>query len=362
MKNYLKLICLIFILFMTPISAQSPYSLHINGIPYELTSPLISKNDTIYIALPQLASLTFSELNTNEDIFTLNFQDKIYKFRPNQSTFDAEFKSATLTASTFLVGDILYVPFETFDYLNCSYEIQTATRVINLTCPTIYSPNSDTAKDHTYIESVYHLKNLPEHILSFTTKDACKEILDATLTNKDYISFVDNSNKDKVVNYLKNRLTYSPYNNITVSYRIINTHAYPNKITDTITLPLKVDFYGDNLRLQLNDTVRTYPVIWATYYPSHSLTQMDLQKSVDSTLMHALYEYYRNEFDLKDDKYFKPYSILTSSRTNQIVKSTYSLSYEENDSLNEYETNYTVKIQRVHPSGQIRYIIDIYAD
>ena len=120
MKNYLKLICLIFILFMTPVSAQSPYSLHINGISYELTSPLISKNDTIYIALPQLASLTFSELNTNEDIFTLNFQDKIYKFRPNQSTFDAEFKSATLTASTFLVGDILYVPFETFDYLNCS--------------------------------------------------------------------------------------------------------------------------------------------------------------------------------------------------------------------------------------------------
>lgn len=362
MKNYLKLICLIFILFMTPVSAQSPYSLHINSIPYELTSPLISKNDTIYIALPQLASLTFSELHTNEGIFILNFQDKIYKFRPNQSTFEAEFKSATLTAPTFLVGETLYVPFEIFDYLNCSYEIQTSNGVINLTCPTIYSPNSDTPKDHTYIESIYHLKNLPEHILSFTTKDACKEILDTALTNKDYISYVDNSNKDKVVHYLKNRLTYSPYNNITVSYRLINTHTYPNKITDTITLPLKIDFYGDNLRLQLNDTVQTYPVIWATYYPSHSLTQMDLQKSVDSTLMHALYEYYRNEFDLKDDKYFKPYSILTSSRTNQIVKSTYSLSYEENDSLNEYETNYTVKIQRVHPSGQIRYIIDIYAD
>lgn len=361
MKNYLKLICLIFILFMTPIFAQSPYTLHINDIPYELNNPLLSKNDTIYIALPQLADLTFSEITTKEDTFILNFQDKTYTFRPNQKTFEAEFKSAPFKASTFLMNEILYVPFEVFDYLNCSYEIQKTTGVINLTCPTVYSPNSDTPKDHTYIESPYHLKNLPEHILSFTTEDSYEEMLNNPLTNKHYISFVDNSNKDKVTHYLKNRLSYSPYNNISVSYRLINTHTYPNKITDTITLPLKVDFYSNTLRLQLNDTVWTYPVIWATYYPPHSLTEMSLQKSVDSTLMHALYEYYRNEFDLKDDKYFKPYSVLTSSRTNQIVNNTYSLSYKDNDSLNEYETNYTVKVQRVHPSGQIRYIIDIYA-
>lgn len=362
MKNHLKLICLIFILFMTPISAQSTYRLHINGIPYELTTPLLSKNDTIYIALPQLADLTFSELTTNDDCFILNFQNKLYKFKPNQSSFNIDFKSMALKSSTFLMKETLYIPLEIFDYLNYPYAVDQSSEIINLTCPTIYSPNTDTPTDHTYIESSYHLKNLPQHLLSFTTEDSCKKILNDALTNKHYISFVDNSNKDKVIPYLKTRLTYSPYNKISVSYRVINTHTYPNTILDTVTLPLKVDFSGDALRLQLNDSSWTYPMIWATYYPSYSLTQMDLQKSVDSTLMHALYEYYRNAFDLKDDKFFKPYSILTSDRTNQIINNAYSLSYIDNDSLNAHETNYTVKIQRVHPSGQLRYIIDIYMD
>ena len=340
-------------------SAQVPYTLHINGIPYELTTPLLSKNDTLYIALPQLADLTFGEITTQQDTFTFNFQDKAYKFKSNQKDFESGFKSSSLTVPTFFMDETLYVPLEVLDYLSCSYEIQESTGIINLICPTIYSPNTDSPIDHTYIESPYHLKNLPKHIQSFSTEGTFEEILNDALTNKYYISFLDNSNSNKVTNYLKDRLAYSPYNNILVSYRVINTHTYPNKITDTITLPLKLDFYGPTLRLNLNDTVWTYPAIWSTYYPSYSLNEMNLQKSVDSTLMHALYEYYRNEFDLKDDKYFHPYSFITSERTNQLINNTYSLSYKDDDSLNEYETNYTVKVQRVHPSGQIHYIIDI---
>ncbi|MEG0388994.1 MAG: hypothetical protein RR582_11750, partial [Niameybacter sp.] len=130
-------------------------------------------------------------------------------------------------------------------------------------------------------------------------------------------------------------------------------------IMDTITLPLKIEFSGNNLRLRLGEEKIDYPMVWATYYPKQSLTEMDLQKTFDATLMHALYEHYRNTYDLKDDKYFMPYSLISSEGTNQMLRLAYSTSFKADDSLTELETPYTLRMQRVHPSGRIHYIVDI---
>lgn len=359
MKNYIKLICILCLLLMTPVYANTQYTLKVNDISYQLSTPLIERNDTLYMDLNELANILFTHVTVDQETYVLNFQDKTYELKGNVKTVSKGIEKYILSTPPVAIDNKVYVPIELFEIILGKDNLDIAQGNIQITCPTLFSRNSDSPEEHTYILSPYNLNNLPKHIMALSTEDTITNAINTAITNKDYISFLDNSNQTKVTDYLRSRLTFSPYNNIQVSYRIINTHTYPNQITDTVTLPLKIDFYGSTIRLKLGEDQWTYPTIWSTYYPKRSLADMDLQKSVDTTIMRALYEYYRNKHDLRDDKYFSPFTISSSNRTNEMLHDAYSISYRNDDTLKEYETSYTISIQRIHQSGKLHFVIDI---
>ncbi|MEG0085527.1 MAG: hypothetical protein RR448_02465 [Niameybacter sp.] len=364
MKNYIKLICFSFIclLLIKPINAATSYTLEVNEVPYQTKAPLIERNDTLYISLSELADIFYADLTIEGESYFLNFQSKTFKLQPELRTFSSGSEKLILSEPCFKLEDTLYVPIHFLQLILEDGTVTLEDHTLQITTPVAYSRNSDSPTDHTYLESTYNLKNLPKHIVSLSTGTPTEIILESAISNKQYVSFLDNTNQTKVLDYLRSRLGHSPYNNIQVTYRILNTHTYPNQIVDTVTLPLKIDFYGSTLQLHLGSDKWTYPTIWSTFYPTYSLTEMDLHKSVDATLMRALYEYYRNKHDLKDDKYFSPFTLISSERTNEMLHQTYSLSYADNDLLTEHETTYTIRVQRVHQSRKLHYIIDIAAN
>lgn len=363
MKNLVKMLVFFFIfLSTTTLQASTTYSLKVNNILYNLESPLIQKNDMLYITADELAEITFGTLTEHKGTYTLSVQGKDVLFAPNKLSFNLEGKSYTFSVSPFILDDKLYIPIELLNSLGYSLKTNSNTQEIFLNIPTPYSRNMDDPQEHHFIDSFYNLERLPAHLLNLSSEEVLQSAITSAVSSKQYISFLDNTNKAKLADFIRTRVTYSPYNNMKVSFRVINTHTYPNTFTDTITLPLKVSFSGDNLILYIGNTRIDSPMYWATFYPSKTLTQMDLHKSFDATLMRALYEYYRNTYGLKDDKYFQPFTLISSDRTNEMVHDAYSLSFKSDDSLTEYESTYTVRVNRIHPSGSIHYIIDVLAE
>lgn len=359
MKNALKLILLLFVLFVAPVYADTAYTLKVNNILYNLDAPFITKNDTLYIAADELAEITFGLLTDKEGSYTLSIQGTDIYITPNKLNFTMNSKAYTFSAMPFLVEEQLYLPIDFLNDISYPMKIDETNKVVSINCPTTYSRNIDDPSEHQFIVSDYNLTNLPTHVLSLSNEQVVQEAISSTQASKSYISFLDNSNKSNLADFIRNRTGYSPYNNIQVSFRVLNTHTYPNEIVDTITLPLKIGFSGNNLVLNLGEERIDYPMYWATFYPKQSLNEMDLNKSFDSTLMHALYEYSRNKSELKDDKYFSPFTRISSERTNEMLHEAYSTSFKADDSLHEYESTYTVRVSRVHPSGMIHYIVDI---
>lgn len=359
MKNILKLILLLFVLCVTPVYGNTGYTLKVNNILYNLDTPFITKNDTLYIAADGLAKITFGTLTEDKASYTLSIQDMDISITPNQLNFIANSTAHTLSAAPFLSEGTLYVPVDLLKAISYPVKIDEARKIVSIDCPTPYSRNVDTPSKHQFITSDNHLTNLPTHVVSLSDEKLVKEAIDYALDSKSYISFLDSSNKNKIADFIRSRISYSPYNNIKVSFRVINTHTYPNEIVDTTTLPLKIGFSGNNLVLNLGKERIDYPMYWATFYPKHDLNTMDLNKSFDVTLMHALYEHFRNASELKDDKYFSPFMLISSERTNEMLHKAYSTSFKFDDSLNEYESTYTIRVSRVHPSGMIHYIVDI---
>lgn len=363
MKNSFKMLVLVLILFcVSPLQASTTYSFKVNNILYNLESPLIQKNDAFYITAQELADITFGTLTQNNDSYTLSLQGKAIQFAPHKLTFTMSGQTYTFSALPFMLSERLYIPIDFLKILDYPLEIDVTNQEICLDIPSPYSRNVDTPSEHSFIDSTYNLKNLPAHLLSLSNTEDITAAIDSATTSKYYMSFLDNTNKNKLADFIRTRITYSPYNNMKVSFRVINTHTYPNIFMDTVTHPLKIGFSGNDLILYIGDTHVDYPMYWTTFYPNKSLTQMDVHKSFDATLMRALYEYYRNAYELKDDKYFEPFALIKSDRTNEMLHGVYSLSFKADDTLQEYESAYTIRVSRVHPSGSIHYIVDLIAE
>lgn len=359
MKNKLKIVLLLFVLLITPIYAHTDYTLKVNNILYNLDTPLIHQKDTLYIAADELAEITFSLLTEKEGSYTLKLQGQEVDITANKLNFTNGSKTYTFSAAPFILEDTLYIPIDFLKNLDYPLEIDATNKVIRLNTPTPYSRNVDDPSGHQFISSTPNLTNLPTYLLNLSSAEVIEEAIQNAQSAKQYISFLDNTNKAKLADFITARTGYSPYNNIQVSFRVINTHTYPNEITDTVTLPLKVGFSGSNLLFYLGEDKFESSMYQIAFYPHASLTQIDLNKSFDATLMHALYDHYLKTYELKDDKFFSPFHLISSDRTNEMLHRIYSLSFKADNSLNEYESSYTLKINRIHPSGTIHYIVDI---
>ena len=79
MKNLVKVLVFLFMfLCTTTLRASTTYSLKVNNTLYNLESPLIQKNDMLYITADELAEITFSTLTEHKGTYTLSIQGKWY--------------------------------------------------------------------------------------------------------------------------------------------------------------------------------------------------------------------------------------------------------------------------------------------
>lgn len=239
----------------------------------------------------------------------------------------------------------------TYDYLWDSTDTKLA-----FTLPTPFSRNIDRPERHLYQASPRNLTTIPSHIASFGGEELLSTTLKEVMANKDYIAYVDNTHFQTVYPYMQRKLSRSPYHNIFVTFRRLDTYVYPNQVLDLVTYPVSVDFTPTHLDLTIGEDTLSYHTLWTAYYPTHSLTSFSVDKTLDATLMRAFYEYYRNLCHLRDDAYFIPFEVITNQRTNVFSHQVYSRFHDGS------ETPYTIRIYRVHPTGSMHYIIDILKD
>jgi hypothetical protein len=146
----------------------------------------------------------------------------------------------------------------------------------------------------------------------------------------------------------------SPYNNLSVVIREVNLHAEKSSIIGLTTLPLSVTPTDTSLQIKIGEEIFDYETIWATFTPYATAKQMSLNKTIDVTLMNFLYEYFRDKIDLRDDLFFSPLLCLSNERTATLTYNTYF-----NDATHNTQ-EYDVFVYRVHPTGQLTYIVDIF--
>ncbi|MGL4363428.1 MAG: hypothetical protein ACRCSG_09245 [Cellulosilyticaceae bacterium] len=354
MKNKLYIISVFILIIFTPILAEVPtYNYTLNGISYVPSSPIISRKDQLYISLNDVSNIFFGTITSNDSSYTLTTSSGTLKINTNPSKITFNQKKLPIIASSFKKNEFLFIPIESLTYMGCTYSIDTSTNTINFISPIPFSRNIDNFKNHTFENIGINLENPPKHLETFLSEDTFHSEISSTILKNSYISFLDNSAFSNFLNHLSSKMKKSPYNNLFVSFRMLDCNDETTKIISSNTYPLSISTKNNLLSMTFGETTLTTDSLWSTFYPKFSSSKIDLTKSIDMTIMRNLYEFYRNACDLRDDLYFSPILTLSPERTNTMSHKVYSVS-----PLGEI-SDYIVNIYRIHPSGSIHYIVDI---
>lgn len=353
MKNNLFISCLFYFLFSLSTFASTSYTVNLNGLIYEPKHTIIEQNNQPYVALSDLASMLFIGVTSEGESYHLSTATGTLSLRANYQAYTFNHTKAQLPHAPRLINDILYIPMDLLSIIGypCSYDIDENT--LSLTTLTPLSRNKELTDKHLFVATTENLEQLPSHVKAFSSEKAITTELDAALKSESYIAFTDKTLQNSVRDYFTPRLKYSPYDNMHVVFRHIDSDATPTHIDAVVSLPLEVTLTSQGLSLLIGEEVFDYPMYWATYSPAHSFTEQNISKTAETTIIRALYEYYRNTYDLRDDKYFSPFTVLSSDQTNTFKHGVYTL-----DS-NNHEVHYDLFIHRVHPSGAMYYVIDL---
>lgn len=354
MKQKIISILLLLFIFLIPISAQdTPYTLRVNGIPYMNSSPLIEHRNQLYISSDDLSHILMTPITYSDSTYKFTINNQKIELKSGTSSYSSNSQNKAFSVPTLVINGLFYVPCELFSQLGYPYTITASDKVLSIKTPVPYSRNADDPLTHSFKPAKANLENIPEHVLQLSHVPSFEKIIDHAIRNKLYISFLDNSSFENVYKVFGDKFKSSPYNNISIILREIDTSVYPNVIKNTVTLPVSVQMTPDFFNIAIDDISFEYKKLWSTFYPAHSLTDVDLHKSVDATLMRVFYTYYRDRYDFRDDTYFVPHMELSSDRTTTMSHGAYTLSHDEQ------KTDYRIHIYRVHPSGSMNYIIDL---
>lgn len=357
MKN--KFILLIFLVFLitNPILGKSTSAIILNGMHYESNYPIIVKDNTPFIAIETLGDLTASPIEVNKT-YTINLNSKLIKFSPLTPEITIGTKKVLLNASPFWSHDTLYIPVTLLDSVNYPYSWENGILSMYSTIP--YSQNTDSPNTHLFIESIPNLIKYPNYINTMASHSFMSESLAQALESNSYLSFMDTTYKQTVYKRLKHKLLASPYNNMSIAFRTLTIDGEYTALSPYIIKPFSVDLLDNSLNFNIDGQTLAYDNIWATFLPSQSLIKLDLDKSIDATLMRVLYQYYRDLNNLKDDTFFSPVYLLTNTRTNTFIQNAYTSTRANWDIISTPLTHeYTVSIHRVHTTGKLTFVIDL---
>ncbi len=348
MKNTLLTVILFLFLAAYPAYGNTSYTLTLNGITYTPKHDLHKINKSLYLSADDFTALTYSRITSENKQYVLDIKGHVIKFTANDRIAHVNGKVTVLTHMPLLINKQLYMPVSILNYIHFPYKQSEETLLLAFDAVVPYSKISDSYEDHLLMES--KITNLTHSLKALLPAPLAANLLDEAKKNDDYISFIDNTDKDSLLELM--RLNLIKGKNIQVAFREIDVISDSPKVSGLKYMPLSLKTDDNNLIAEFGEKTLTYNCIWAAYMPSDSRHKIDVSKSLDATLMRMLYEYFRDQYDLKDDLYFSPVVPIKNARTNSIAFRTYS------DHITNQKLIYDVVVYKTIDHKQITYTVD----
>ena len=350
MKNKLIYFILIIMTLVLPIHANNPYKLSLNDIPYTPQHTPMIVGDTLFLALEDLADMTYSSYTSkDQEIYTWPLQGTTLIFSPNSRVVNVSSKKEQLSTEPRLLNDTLYVPVSLLDLANYPYTLSSDLTQFELTALLPYSSSTDTYESHDILHTHYdRLKDVFEPLVEdYTT------LLQSAVKSNQYLSFASGTYKKELVTKIKTLCTQLP--TLEVTFRNFDLLKATPTSHQLVTYPLTVTPEENGIRLKFNNQNILYQCFWPTYNPSRKDTSIDINKTLDVMIMRTLYENYRDTYDLKDDIHFSPITTVQMGRSDAITFTVYS------DHIMDKTHTYTVTLYKHITPGKINYIVDLAA-
>jgi hypothetical protein len=348
MKNKPLLIFLFAILIACPIYANTPYEVILNGINYTPKLPIYEVNKMLYVSIDDLMSLTYGKLTSDSASYTLYIQNNSIRFKAEERIVSVNQKSTVITHAPLLLNENLFIPINLLDSIKYPYALNKEKFRLTLNAIPPYSKTTDSYKDHLLMNT--SIENIPLTLKKLLSEAKAIPLLENAKKNNSYISFIDNTDKDNLLKLISSHsLNNKP---MQVKFREIDLLSLAAEVSVLKELPMKIQVTNNKLTAEIGDDLISYNCIWAAYKPDDKDLKIDVSKSLDATLMRMLYEYYRDQHDLKDDLYFSPAVTIKTGRADSIVYTAYY------DYLMDQKGIYDIIIYRTNDEKYITYTID----
>lgn len=349
MKNKHISFLLLLVLLVMPLQAKSSYRLILNGLTFEPTYTPIVYQKHLFLALSDLADMTYSHYTSLDDhqyLWTIA-QTDLTLISKNKCVKVNELQR-TQQVAPFMLGDVLYVPVDYLDLAKYPYTLSSDLKQLELTALLPTSTLLDATSTHATLPT--HYTNW-EQIFSTESQKEVSALIQTATTSKQYLSFASTAYKQEILTAFNTMLETLP--TLEVTFRNLDLlDAKPN-CSKLSRYPLKITSEASGLVLAFNNQQIHYQCLWPTFNPSTSNTAIDINKSLDVTIMRALYENYRDTYDLKDDIHFSPITTVSVGASESITYTVYS------DHLLDQTHTYTVTISKYMTKDKINYIVDL---
>ncbi len=337
-------------MLVCPTFADAQFTLTLNGMTYEPSYSPRLVDEHLYISLEDLSAMTYSNYSQDEKgYYTLSLQSTTLTFSANSKNIKINGKQTIFTEATSLVNDVLYVPITYLDIAQYTYSLSKDKTKLSINAMIPYSSTTDTYNLHKTIPSAHrYFSDVFKGLLE--DKEATTLVNEA-IKNNQYLSFASTSYKAELIKGMKDVLTSSP--EMEVTFRQLDLMTPTPSCKNLTSYPLKLSVQSDGINLKFNDKQLSYTCVWPTYNPSTHYTDIDINKSLDVMVMRALYEYYRDTYDLKDDIHFSPVTIVQMGRSDGIKYTVYS------DHLVDATHTYKVVLYKKVTPNKVNYIVDL---
>lgn len=341
-------ICLICPLQATTLTPAIP-TIKLNNLTYKpLHTPQVI-NDMLYVSAEDLAHMTYGTLTLTDDTYKLTIQGKNINFTDTSRTIKVDGILTLIQAHPLTTNQIIYLPISLLDRINYPYTLSNDASSLYIEPLLPYSLATDTAQSHKLLPTDY--KTLEEVFNPLTSEVSSSDLIKDALIHNQYLSFISTRYKNEALATMKKEISKDIQ--LKVHFRSLNSTTNTPTLSTFTTYPLQYTLDSNGLTLQFGDTQLTYTCFWSTYNPSTHTTTIDLSKSLDVMIMRSLYEYYRAQYDLKDDLNLSPIIKVQMGRSDSI---SYKVYLDQPDATTEYE----VIIYKESSANTINYYVDFY--
>lgn len=353
MKNKIKLFfgCFLFLLLTISTMAKSTCTIYLNGNQYKPMYEPILKQNMLFVSIDDLCFLTYGHTNTSNKQLTFSLQNHVVKLSSGERIISLDNKAVILKHIPFHTNNVLYVPICVLDYLHYPYQFDSKNNVLTIEALTPLYRDFYYPKRNKLISSYRSISTyLP---IGYSKTEFNQLLHDVKLYNQS-IAFLDGIQRESLLTFAQNTLKEAPYHKMSVIFRD-NTLANKNgKVGKLLKLPLAASVEKNTLTVQIGEDTISMSCLWSAYVPAENINKLDAYRSLDSTLLRIIYEYYRNRYDLKDDIFFTPAIILPNNKLVQYSHDVYVTP------LHAPTTSYKVVVSHLPLQQETTFLVDIF--